>query len=185
MLGAGKVFIPIPLTRPRKWMNIRVRAVERRWFDDFGQFCTYALKNAIIDEIVDEEELVWRITKSLRDEEIHPDNIDDIREHIMEVYGIAEEYIDLILQKVRHELRVYEEELVEAYEQKFTEKKFQPLEKRINGAVFKAIMLNVQKMYFELDYDREAIIKEIALSYGLSIDEAREVVGWVESYIFG
>ncbi len=168
------MFIPIPLTKPRKWMNIRVRYIERRWFDDFGQFFTYALKNAVIDEIVDEEELVWRIVKSLREEEIHPDSIDDIKEYIMQVYGIAEEYIDLILQKVKYELEIYEKELYEAEKE----------ERKVDRETFRKIMLDVQKMYFELNYDRKTIVKEIALTYGLPEDEANEVVGWVESYIF-
>ncbi len=60
------------------------------WFDDFGQFYMYLLKNAVIEEIVDGDDLVWRIVKSLRDGEVHPDDILYSREHIMEVYGIAE-----------------------------------------------------------------------------------------------
>lgn len=171
------MLIPIPLTKPRKWMNIRIRAVERRWFDDFGQFCTYALKNAVIDEIVDEDELVWRIAKSLKDGEIHPDDVDGIEEHIMEVYGIAEEYLDLIMQKVRNEMRLLEAELEEAEEESSAEHKLDP-------ETYRQILGEVQRMYLEEDYDRQTIIKAIMLQYGLEEWEAREIVSAAESIIF-
>jgi len=170
------VFIPIPLTRPRKWMNIKIKALERRWFDDFGQFCTYALKNAVIDEIVDEDELVWRITKSLRDEEIHPDDIDSIEEHIMEVYGIAGEYIGLIMQRVRNGLKVLEAELEEVDRVEVGQK--------LDPEVYRQALWEVQRMYLEEDYDRQTIIKAIMLQYGLEEWEAREIVSAAESLIF-
>ncbi len=172
------MFIPIPLTKPRKWMNIRIKAVERRWFDDLGQFCTYALKNAVIDEIVDEDELVWRIAKSLRDEEIHPDDVDGIEEHIMEVYGIAEEYLDLIMQKVRNEIRLLETELYEENEEVVER------EHKLDPETYRQILAEVQKMYLEEDYDRQTIIKAIMLQYGLEEWEAREIVSAAESIIF-
>jgi len=164
------VFIPIPLTKPRKWMNIRIRGVERRWFDDFGQFYTYALKNAVIDEIVDEDELVWRIAKSLRDVELHPD---DIEKHIMDVYGIAEEYLGLILHRVRKEMKILEAELKEA-----DEEPAHPV-----ARTYQQIIADVQRMYQE-DYDRQTIIKAIMLQYGLEEREAREAVSAAESVIF-
>ena len=174
------MFIPIPLTKPRKWMNIRIKAVERRWFDDFGQFCTYALKNAVIDEIVDEDELVWRIAKSLKDGEIHPDDVDGIEEHIMEVYGIAEEYLDLILQKVRNEMRLLEAELEEVDEIEDEAK----IERKLDPETYRRILGEVQRMYLEEDYDRQTIIKAIMLQYGLDEWEAREIVSAAESLIF-
>jgi|Deesub1362B_J571_1020462.scaffolds.fasta_scaffold00781_30 hypothetical protein len=174
------MFLPIPLTKPRKWMNIRIKAVERRWFDDFGQFCTYALKNAVIDEIIDEDDLVWRIAKSLRDEEIHPDDVDGIEEHIMEVYGIAEEYLDLIMQKVRNEMRLLEAELEEVDEIEDEAK----IERKIDHETYRQILGEVQRMYLEEDYDRQTIIKAIMLQYGLDEWEAREIVSAAESIIF-
>ncbi len=175
------MFIPIPLTKPRKWMNIRIRAAERRWFDDFGQFCTYALKNAVIDEIVDEDELVWRIAKSLKDGEIHPDDVDGIEEYIMEVYGIAEEYLDLILQKVRNEMRLLEAEL---YEEDEESSEIAGLEHKLDPETYRQILGEVQRMYLEEDYDRQTIIKAIMLQYGLEEWEAREIVSAAESIIF-
>jgi len=174
-VGGFGVFIPIPLTKPRKWMNIRIRGVERRWFDDFGQFCTYALKNAVIDEIVDEDDLVWRITKSLRDEEIHLDDIDSIEEHVSQIYGIAKEYIGLIMQRVRNGLKVLEAELEEVDKE---------TEHGIDPSTYRQIIADVQKMYIEEDYDRHTIIKAIMLQYGLEEWEAREVVSAAESLIF-
>lgn len=55
---------------------------------------TYTLKNAVIEEILEEDKLVWRIVKSLRDAEIHPDDVEGIEDHIISAYGIAEEYAD-------------------------------------------------------------------------------------------
>ena len=154
-------------------MDVVIRVVERRWFDDFGEFYTYTLKNAVIDEIVDEDELVWRIAKSLRDEEIHPD--ENIEEYIMQVYGIAEEYLDLILQKVRNEMRLLEAELREV-ENKDRSK--------LEPGVYRQMIADVQRMYLEEDYDRQTIIKAIMLQYGLDEWEAREVVSAAENIIF-
>ncbi|AIY89948.1 hypothetical protein [Geoglobus acetivorans] len=170
------VFLPIPLTKPRKWMNIKVRYLEHRWFDDFGEFYTYLLKNAVIEEIVDEEELVWRITRDLIREEISPVDALAIREFISSVYGIAEEYIDLILEKVRHELILYESEL------KKMDEEFE--EEELDIETIREIMFEVQRMYLEMNMDRGTVVKEISLTYGLSEEKASEVVGWVESYIF-
>ena len=178
------MFIPIPLTKPRKWMNIRIRAVERRWFDDFGQFCTYALKNAVIEEIVDEDELVWRIAKTLREAEIHPDDVDGIEEHITEVYGIAEEYADLILQKVRNEMRILEAELEEVDEVEDEAEVEAEEEHKLDPETYRQILAEVQRMFLEEDYDRQTIIKAIMLQYGLSEWEAREIVSAAESLIF-
>lgn len=179
------MFIPIPLTKPRKWMNIRVRYVERRWFDDFGQFLTYMLKNAVIEEIVDEDELVWRISKSLRDAEIHPDDDEGVEDYIVRVYGIAEEYAGLILQRVRNEMRVLEKELEEAEEAEDEEVDvgLDPAAK-IDAETYRQILAEVQRMYLEEDHDRQTIIKAIMLEYGLEEWEAREIISAAESLIF-
>ncbi|MBE8539459.1 hypothetical protein [Geoglobus acetivorans] len=171
------MFLPIPLTKPRKWMNIRVRYVERRWFDDFGEFYTYVLKNAVIEEIIDEEELVSRIAKLLFESEIHPVQLDEVREYIVDVFGIAEEYVDLILDKVKYELILLEAEIKKVDE-------IEHIEEEIDKETLRQIMIDVQRMYFELDFDRNTILKEISLTYGLSEDKANEIIGWVESYIF-
>ncbi|WP_456478170.1 hypothetical protein [Geoglobus ahangari] len=171
------MFLPIPLTKPRKWMNIRIRYIERRWVDDFGEFYTYLLKNAVIEEIVDEEELVWRITRDLIREEISPVDALAIREFISSVYGIAEEYVDLILEKVRYELILYESDL-KKIDEEFGE------EDELDIETVREIMFEVQRMYLEMNMDRRTIIKEISLTYGLSEERANEIVSWVESYIF-
>jgi len=161
-------------------MRIVIKGVEKRWFDDFGQFCTYILKKAKIDEIVDEDYLVWHVARTLQMLEIHPDNVEELRENIRDIYGIAEEYIDLILEKVRYELILYEADLEDPDEKEEVVER----PKEIDKEVFRRILIDVQRMYFELDLHRETIIKEIALTYGLSLEEAREVVGMAENYIF-
>jgi len=171
------MFLPIPFTKPRKWMNISIKAVERRWFDDFGEFYTYVLKNAAITEIVDEEELVWRIARTLIKEEVHPDDVDGIEDHIMETYGIAEEYLNLILQKVRNEMKVLEYELEEVDDECVVERKLDP-------ETYRQILAEVQRMFLEEDYDRQTVIKAVMLQYGLEESEAREIVSAAESLIF-
>lgn len=44
MMEGLKMLIPVPLTR-QKWMNIKIRALEQKWFDDYGQFYTYEWKD--------------------------------------------------------------------------------------------------------------------------------------------
>ncbi len=100
-IGGSILYLPIPLTNPRKWMNVRIKYIERKWFDDFGSFYTYLLENAEVVEVVDEDELVWYVAKSMRDLEVHPDDVQELREQIVKTFGIAEKYVDLILHKVR------------------------------------------------------------------------------------
>ncbi len=171
------MFLPIPLTKPRRWMNLKVRYLERRWFDDFGEFYTYLLKNSVIEEIIDEEELVSRIAKLLFEAEIHPVQIDEMKEYIINVFGIAEEYVDLILDKVKYELVLLEAEIKKIDE-------IEHIEEEIDKDTLRQIMYDVQKMYFELDFDRNTILKEISLTYGLPEEKVNEIVSWVESYIF-
>ncbi len=98
------MFLPIPNTNPRIWMRIVIRAVENRWFDDFGEFYTYMIKNAEIIEIVDEEELVEDILRSVKAWIEDGPPIDELRERIEVVYGIPDAYIDLILDRIKAEL---------------------------------------------------------------------------------
>jgi len=102
------MFLPIPGSKPRKWMRVVIHAIEQKWFDDFGAFYTYVIKNADIVEIVDEEELVYDIMKSVKAwiEDGYP--LNELREQIAIVYGIPEKYIDLILERVKVELGLVE-----------------------------------------------------------------------------
>ena len=89
-------------------MRIVIHAIENKWFDDYGEFYTYVIKNAEIIEIVDEEELVYDIMKSVKAwiDDGYP--IDELREQIAIVYGIPEAYIDLILEKIKVEFGLVE-----------------------------------------------------------------------------
>jgi hypothetical protein len=102
------MFLPIPGSKPRKWMRVVIHAIEQKWFDDYGEFYTYVIKNADIVEIVDEEELVYDIMKSVKAwiEDGYP--LNELREQIAIVYGIPEKYIDLILERVKVELGLVE-----------------------------------------------------------------------------
>jgi len=102
------VFLPIPGSKPRKWMRVVIHAVENRWFDDYGEFYTYVIKNADIIEIVDEEDLVHDIMKSVKAWIEDGNSIDQLRELIAIVYGIPEKFIDEILEKVKVELGLVE-----------------------------------------------------------------------------
>lgn len=166
------MFIPIPFTNPRKWMDIRIRAVERRWFDEFGKFSTYTLKNVIIEDIVDEDELVWMIVKTLRDNEIHLS--DDIEKKLVEVCGIAEEYIGLILERVRNEMKELKREVEEV----------ELVENKLDPKTYQKLLEEVQKLYIIENFERETIIKAISLQFGLKEHEAREIVSAVELLIF-
>ena len=174
------MYLPIPFTKPRKWMRVVVRGVEKRWFDDFGEFCTYVLKNVKIEEIIDEDELVWYIAKTMREMEVHPDDIEVLKDKIAETYGIAEEYVNSIVYQVRNWLILYEADLEDPDEAEIKKK----IDVDIDKETFRQIVEDVARMYFELDYDRETIIKEIALTYGLDEKLARDVVGGAETKIF-
>ena len=89
-------------------MRVVIRAVENRWFDEFGEFYTYVIKNADIVEIVDEEELVDEIRKSVIIWLDEGYSIDDLKEQIAITYGIPEKFIDLILDRVKWELGLVE-----------------------------------------------------------------------------
>jgi len=89
-------------------MKITIKAVENRWFDSFGEFYTYVIKNAEIDEIVDEEELVEDIVKSVRAWLDDGYSINELRLQIAVVYGIPGRFIDLIIEKVKVELGLIE-----------------------------------------------------------------------------
>jgi len=102
------VFLPIPGSKPRKWMRVVIHALENRWFDDYGEFYTYVIKNADIIEIVDEEDLVHDIMKSVKAWIEDGNSIDQLRELIAIVYGIPEKFIDEILEKVKAELGLVE-----------------------------------------------------------------------------
>ncbi len=161
-------------------MNIRVSYIERKWFDNFGSFYTYLLENAEVVEVVDEDELVWYIAKSLRDLEVHPDDVQGLREQIVKNFGIAEKYVDLILHKVRNWLIMYEAELESPEEQEDVVK----ARKEIDEETFRQIVNDVARMYLGLDYDRESVIKAVMLQYGLDEWEARELVSAAETRIF-
>ena len=102
------MYLPIPGSKPRRWMRVVIRAVENRWFDDFGEFYTYVIKNADIVEIVDEEELVEEIKKSVKIWLDDGHSIDELREQIAITYGVPEKFIDLILDRVKWELGLVE-----------------------------------------------------------------------------
>ena len=59
------MYLPIPSSKPRRWMRVVIRAVENRWFDEYGELYTYIIRNAEIVEIVDEE-LVEEVKKSVK-----------------------------------------------------------------------------------------------------------------------
>jgi len=102
------MFLPIPNSKPRKWMRVVIRAIENRWFDDFGEFYTYVIKNADIIEILDEEELVEEIKKSVKTWLDEGYSIEQLREEIAITYGIPEKFIDGILERVKVELGLLE-----------------------------------------------------------------------------
>jgi|Deesub1362A_J573_1020465.scaffolds.fasta_scaffold06990_3 hypothetical protein len=102
------VLLPIIGSNPRKWMRIVIRAVENRWFDEFGEFYTYVIKNAEIVEVVDEEKLVDDIRRSVITWLDEGHSIDELKEQIAISYGIPEKFIDLILDRVKYELGLVE-----------------------------------------------------------------------------
>ena len=102
------MYLPILGSRPRKWMNIKIRYVENRWFDEFGEFYTYVIKNADIIDIVDEEDLVNEIRKSVITWLDEGNSIDELKEQIAITYGIPERFIDLVLDRVKWELGLIE-----------------------------------------------------------------------------
>lgn len=167
------MLIPVPLTR-QKWMNIKIRALEQKWFDDYGQFYTYVLKNAVIDEIVDEEELIWQIVKTIVDEGLNFD--EKLRERIMLCYGIAEEYVDIIYERVRNK--------VKAIEAEFCRRKSREVDRRIDEKTYRESLAEIQKMFLEENLDRATIIKIIALEHGLDEHDARDIVSVAESLLF-
>ena len=103
-----RMYLPIPGSKPRKWMRVVIRAVENRWFDEYGEFYTYVIKNAEIVEVVDEEELVDEIKRSVKVWIDDGYSIDELREQISIAYGIPDAYIDLILDRVKWELGLVE-----------------------------------------------------------------------------
>jgi hypothetical protein len=102
------MYLPIPYTKPRKWMRVVVKAIENRWFDDYGEFYTYAIKNTEIVEVVDEEELATHIKRSVRDLLDEGYTVYEMREQIAIAYGIPETCIELILDRVKVELGLVE-----------------------------------------------------------------------------
>ena len=102
------MFIPVPYTKPRKWMRIVIGGVENRWFDSYGEFYTYIIKNAEIVEIVDEEELAFHIKQTVRDLLDEGYSIHEMRDQIAIAYSIPETCIDLILERVKVELGLVE-----------------------------------------------------------------------------
>ncbi len=75
---------------------------------------------------------------------------------------------------------MYEADLESPEEQEDVVKK----RKEIDKETFEQIVNDVAKMYLELDYDRESVIKAIMLQYGLDEWEARELVSAAETRIF-
>ena len=98
------MYLPIPFTKPRKWMRVVIRAVEKKWFDDFGKFYTYVLKNAEIIEVIDEEELVEDMIKTVKAWLDEGYTIDQLRERIILAYGIPDAFVDELLERVKVEL---------------------------------------------------------------------------------
>jgi len=102
------MYLPIIGSKPRKWMDIKIRYIENRWFDEFGEFYTYVIKNADIIDIVDEEDLVLDIVRSVRGWLDEGHSIDELKEQIAITYGIPERFIDLLLDRVKWELGLIE-----------------------------------------------------------------------------
>ena len=102
------MYLPVPDSSPKKWMNVEIKYVEHKWHDDFGEFYTYVIKNAEIVDIVDEEELVEDIKRSIKAWLDEGYSIDQLREEIAVTYGIPERYIDEILERVKVELGLVE-----------------------------------------------------------------------------
>ena len=57
-LGVRKMFIPVEFNGQRKWANIRIKCIENKWFDNFGQFYTYLVEHVEVTDVIEEEELV-------------------------------------------------------------------------------------------------------------------------------
>jgi len=98
----------LPIPNSRKWMRVEIRVIEHRWFDDLGEFYTYTIKNGEIVEIIEEEELVEDIMKSVKHWLDDGHSVEQLREEIAIAYGIPERYIDGILERVKVELGLIE-----------------------------------------------------------------------------
>lgn len=98
------VFIPVEFNGERKWANVRIKFIERKWFDNFGEFYTYVLEHAEVTEVLDEQEIV----NDLREYLTRLPEIDDeelIRE-VMVQYGVSHKNAILLLRAAGFRLGV-------------------------------------------------------------------------------
>jgi len=92
------MFIPIEFNGVRKWANVRIKLIENKWFDSFGEFYTYILEYAEVNEILDEEELIRDLREYITGLMNHENcREEDLINEVMIQYGISRKNAVLLL----------------------------------------------------------------------------------------